>query len=122
MKESMVILEIALKQQLLAQRLDGHQGRPLSIAMMMTSVHHLCQLGEPEAEIRAFFERVLAMYKGKKVIMPSPNEMKQFSGDEIVKALGQMHDQKKEKTGQKPDLCEHGNLRSSCNIGACRGR
>jgi hypothetical protein len=97
MKESMVIFEVVRKQQLLAQRLAGHQGRPLSVAMLMTAVDHFCQLGEPEAEIRSLFERVLATFKGKRVVMPSPNEIKELTGEKVAKALGAMHDRKKEK-------------------------
>jgi hypothetical protein len=139
MKESMVIMEVVLKQQLLAQRLAGHQGRPLSVAMLMTAVQrlaghqgrplsvamlmtavdHFCQLGEPEAEIRALFERVLATFKHKRVVMPSPNEIKELTGEKVAKALDVMLDEKAEKSGQKPNLCEHGNLMQSCTIGEC---
>jgi hypothetical protein len=97
MKNSMVIFEVARKQQLIASRLAGHQGRPLCVALLMTAVDHLCQLGEPEGEIRALFERIMHLYKGTAIIMPSPNEISQVTQDEVAKALGDMHDEKKEK-------------------------
>lgn len=78
------ISEIQKKQVLLSERMAGHQGMPLAIAMIFEGINHLNQIRTTPSSIRGLCERAISLYRGSLVVMPTK--------DEVAKLLGPEHD------------------------------
>ena len=80
MKKQLSIPEVQLKQKLLAERLSGHQGLPLAVAMVMEGIHQMLQLRQTPTTVRELVERALSCYKAVRVKAPTPEEVAKVLG------------------------------------------
>lgn len=80
MRTRLQLSEIQKKQQLLQQRMKGHEGPELGIAMLFEGVFLLLRKGAPDGAVREFLEKAISQYRGR-IARPTAGQVKLVDGN-----------------------------------------
>lgn len=72
--------EVTAKLRILDERLAGHEGPELGIALLFEGIHHLTQLGQSAIRIRNYIETVL--------LTLGPRVIRKLTKAQVAKILG----------------------------------